>query len=239
MSKSKSFKTRKQLREEKHGGVAETPAFYEVKKVVRPLRPLTKTQHDYIESINKNTITFAVGSAGTGKTFIAGSMAAEMLLNGDIEKLIITRPGVEAGESFGFLPGELQEKYQPYIEPFIDVLNERLGRSQVDYLLKRGQIVAKPLAYMRGTTFKNSMCILDEAQNTTPAQMMLFLTRIGRDCKVIVDGDINQKDISGISGLQDAVNRLKAVVGVGMVEFGINDCVRSGIVMDILRAYQK
>ena len=211
--------------------------FFEHRKPVKPLRALTKNQHDYIQSIENNIITFGIGCAGTGKTYIAAAMAADRLLDGTIDRLVITRPGVEAGESYGFLPGELQEKYAPFIEPFVEVLNERIGKSQTAYFMKSGKIVAKPLAFMRGATFHNAMVILDEAQNTTPTQMKLFLTRIGRDCKVIIDGDIEQKDINGLSGLQDAINRLARVPQIGRVEFRINDCVRSGIVMDILRAY--
>ena len=213
-------------------------AYFETKKVVKPLRALNESQYQYITSIKNNTVTFALGPAGTGKTFIAGAIAAEWLTEGTIEKVVITRPGVEAGESFGFLPGELQEKYAPFIEPFVEVLNERLGKSTVDYLLKRDKLQAKPLAFMRGATFKNALCILDEAQNTTPAQMKLFLTRIGQDAKVIIDGDIEQKDIGGLSGLQDAVNRLSGVPSIGCVDFDLDDCVRSGIVRDILMRYR-
>jgi len=168
---------------------------------------------------------------------VAGGYAAELLKDGEIEKIIITRPGVEAGESFGFLPGELEEKYAPYIEPFLDVLNERLGKSQVAYFRSHGRIVASPLCFMRGKTFKDCVVILDEAQNATPTQMKLFLTRIGQNCKVIVDGDITQKDILGKSGLEDAIKRLRRVPGVRVVNFEVEDIVRHGIVRDIIEAY--
>lgn len=208
------------------------------KPTPKPIRALTKTQHLYINSIKTNTVTFGIGPAGTGKTYIAASLAADMLIAGDIDKIIVTRPGVEAGESFGFLPGLLEEKYAPYIEPVVDVFNERLGKSHTEYLLKHGRISAKPLAFMRGCSFRDSLCILDEAQNTTPEQMKLFLTRIGRDCKVIIDGDTSQRDIRGGSGLQDAVDRLSGVPSIGVVTFSMDECVRPGICLDILRAYQ-
>lgn len=207
------------------------------KKEVAPLRAYTEAQEAYLNSIDNNIITFAVGPAGTGKTFIAGAYAAQLLKDGKIDRIIITRPGVEAGESFGFLPGELEEKYLPYIEPFKDVLDERLGKSQVTYFLAHKVIIASPLGFMRGKSFKNCMIILDEAQNATPTQMKLFLTRIGENCKVVVDGDISQKDISGTSGLADAIDRLRKIGSVGVVEFGIEDIVRSGICKDIIKAY--
>lgn len=208
-------------------------------KPVKPLHAMTEAQHTYLQSFDKNIITFGIGSAGTGKTYCAGAYAADLIKNGEVETIIITRPAVEAGESFGFLPGELEDKYAPYLEPFKFVLNERLGKSYVDYLIKTGRIIASPLSFMRGRTFTNAVVILDEAQNTTPSQMMLFLTRIGQNCKVIIDGDLGQKDISGISGLQDAISKLRHVNSINVVEFGIDDVVRSGIVKDILIAYQK
>lgn len=213
-------------------------SIYQQPKPVKPLRPLNDAQYDYLHSINTNVITFAVGPAGTGKTYIAASHAAELLVSGDIDRIVMSRPNVEAGKGFGFLPGELEEKYRPYMEPMLDVLNERLGKTHTEYLLKRGSIQFKPLEFMRGKTFSKCFYILDEAQNTTPAQMKLFLTRIGEDCKVIIDGDILQKDISGPSGLLDAVQRLTHLNKIGIVEFKSSDCVRSGMCRDILEAYE-
>lgn len=171
------------------------------RRVLEPVQALTKAQGSYIKAILDNIITFGIGPAGTGKSYVAAGLAADMLREKKIDRIILTRPGVEAGEKFGFIPGELEEKYAPYIEPFRDILNERLGRSQVDYLIKHKRICAMPLAFMRGRTFKNCWAILDEAQNTTPGQMKLFLTRIGDNCKVIIDGDLEQKDIPSQSGL--------------------------------------
>jgi phosphate starvation-inducible PhoH-like protein len=203
------------------------------------LRALNKAQQQYINAIRANVITFAVGPAGTGKTYIAASYAAELLEEKLIDSVILTRPNVEASsKGFGFLPGTLAEKYLPYMEPLISVLEERLGKSYTDLLLKRGQIQMKPLEFMRGSTFKNSLCILDEAQNTTPSQMKLFLSRIGDDCKVIIDGDIAQTDIRGLSGLADAVDRLYDVDKIGIVEFGIDDIVRSEMCKEIILRYR-
>ena len=207
------------------------------RKVLEPIQALTKAQGAYINAILDNVITFGIGPAGTGKSYVVAGLAADMLREKKIDRILLTRPDVEAGEKFGFIPGELEEKYAPYIEPFREIFNERLGRSQVDYLIKHKRICAMPIAFMRGRTFKNCWAILDEAQNTTPGQMKLFLTRIGDNCKVIIDGDIEQKDIPTQSGLSDAVSRLKHTRKVGIVEFTVEDVVRSGIVKDIIKAY--
>jgi phosphate starvation-inducible PhoH-like protein len=213
------------------------PSSYEKEKVQK-LSALNEAQAHYIMSIESNNLTFGIGPAGTGKTYVCGAIAAEALATGNVGQIIITRPAVEAGESLGFLPGELEEKYEPYIEPFRDVLNERLGKSRVDYAVKRGQIKAVPFAYMRGKTFKDAFVILDEAQNTTPTQMKLFLTRIGTNCTVIVNGDIRQKDIRGESGLEDAIKKLTHLKGINLVEFDRADIVRSGLVQQIVEAYE-
>ena len=203
-----------------------------------PIEPLTESQRRYISAIKSFELTFATGPAGTGKTWICGALAAQALDEGVIDKIIVTRPAVEAGESLGFLPGEIEDKFDPYLQPFRDVLNERLGKSFVEYLLKTGRIEAAPLAYMRGRTFKRSFVILDEAQNTTPNQMKLFLTRIGHDCKVVINGDTRQKDIHGPSGLEDAVKRISHIPSVKVVRFQKSDVVRSGLVQEIVEAYE-
>ena len=201
------------------------------------IKPKTPTQGEYLNAIRTSTLTFGIGPAGTGKTFIAVCEAAEMLRDGLIEKIIITRPAVEAGENLGFLPGELEEKFDPYFAPVKAILEERLGTGHLEYFLKAGKIEAKPLAFMRGTTFENAFVILDEAQNTTPKQMEMFLTRIGNHTKVVVDGDIRQKDIPGKSGLEDAMHRFGARRWCRLVEFGMDDVVRSGIAREIVLAY--
>lgn len=203
-----------------------------------PIEPLNESQRRYISAIRNFSLTLATGPAGTGKTWLCGALAAKALDSGEIDKIIITRPAVEAGEHLGFLPGELEEKFDPYLTPFREVLNERLGTKFVEYLIKMGRIEASPLAYMRGRTFKNSYVILDEGQNTTPTQMKMFLTRIGNDCKVIVNGDMSQKDIRGESGLEDAVKRLTWIPSVKHVRFERSDIVRSGLVQEIVTAYE-
>jgi phosphate starvation-inducible protein PhoH and related proteins len=197
----------------------------------------TEAQGHYILSIKSNILTLGLGPAGTGKTYVCAALAAEALRDKECERLIITRPAIEACENLGYLPGEIDQKFAPYFEPFRDVLDERLGKSHVDNLIRGQRIVASPLAYMRGKSFKNCWVILDEAQNTTPAQMKLFLTRIGEHCTVIVNGDLTQKDVKGISGLEDACQRLGETPGVRVVHFEEADIVRSGFVRDVLKAY--
>jgi phosphate starvation-inducible protein PhoH and related proteins len=165
-------------------------------------------------------------------------MAAKAISDGSIDKIIVTRPVVEAGESLGFLPGELDEKYEPYLQPLRQVFNERLGKSQTEMFLKNGKIEPVPLAYMRGMTFKDCFVILDEAQNVTPQQMKMFLTRIGDNCTVIVNGDPDQKDIPGPSGLDDAIKRVGFIPVVKVVRFDVRDVVRSDLVGEILEAYR-
>lgn len=204
----------------------------------KPIEARTEAQGHYIISIKNNQLTYGVGPAGTGKTFICGALAAEALENQQTEKIVITRPVVEAGEELGFLPGDIEEKFAPYFQPFKDVLIERLGKGKVEYLMKAGKIEAAPLAYMRGRTFKNAWVILDEAQNTTPTQMKLFLTRLGENCRVIVNGDIAQKDIKCQSGLIDAIRRTGGLNQVGHIQFTKDDVVRSGLVQAIVEAYE-
>lgn len=206
----------------------------------KSIKPKTQAQADYLKSIQNNIITFAIGMAGTGKSMIALSYACDQLESKQISKILITRPIVEAGEEIGFLKGDLGEKTLPYMQPMLDIMNRRLGKSAVEYHIKRGNIEFRPLAYLRGTTFESEggvVVIADEFQNTTPKQMQMFLTRIGENCKVIIDGDLVQCDIQGDSGLKDAISTIGNLSSVGVVRFGINDIVRSGIVRDILIAY--
>jgi len=209
-----------------------------IQRKAPPLEAKTEQQKRYINAIKNFHLIFGLGCAGTGKTYIAGALACDMLERKEIEKIIITRPAVDAGESLGFLPGELEDKYSPYIAAFRDVLNERLGKTHVEYLLKMGRIEAIPFAYMRGRTFKNAVVILDEAQNATEMQMKLFLTRIGEGCKVIVDGDESQADIRN-SGLVDAITRLQHIPAVKIVRFSKHDVVRSGLVQEVVDAYEE
>ena len=205
----------------------------------KPIKPQNFAQTQYLESIKSNLITFGIGSAGTGKTYIAAAYAAEQLYYKHIDKIILTRPAVEAaGESLGFLPGELIEgKLLPYMTPYLETLNELLGKSFVEYNLKVGTIEPVPLAYMRGRSFKNCLIIADEMQSATPMQMKLLLTRIGTNTKIVINGDIAQRDAPDATGLEDATARLGSLPEVEVVRFFDNDCVRSGICKKILNAY--
>lgn len=205
----------------------------------QPLRAKNQAQQNYINAIRHHALTFGIGPAGTGKSYCAGALAAEALESGRIERIILTRPAVETGENLGFLPGDLDQKFSVYIDAFRDILNERLGAGTVDYCLRHGRIVAAPLAFMRGKTFNSkTFVILDEAQNTSVAQMKMFLTRIGEDCKVVINGDIEQSDIRGPNGLADAIQRLDKLPSVHIHEFAREDIVRSGLVRDIIDRYE-
>ncbi len=205
---------------------------------LKPLEPQTQAQAEYIMGIESNVVSFGVGPAGTGKTYVCTRMGAELLKSKRIERLVVTRPAVEAGGGLGFLPGTIHEKFAPYFAPFRDVLDQVLGASQVEYLIKSGAIDIQPLEYIRGLTFDNAFVILDEAQNTTPGQMKLFLSRVGNHSKVVINGDITQKDIEGDSGLEDAMDRLEGVGGIGIYEFDEEDIVRSGICKEIMKRYR-
>ncbi len=212
---------------------------YSAQRTLLPLLARTPAQQRYISAIQNHCLTFGIGPAGTGKSYCAAALAAEALESGQIERIILTRPAVEAGEQLGFLPGAVNEKFAVYIEAFRDILNERLGPGTVDYCIRHGRIVAAPLAFMRGKTFNNrTFVILDEAQNTSIAQMKMFLTRIGEDCKVVVNGDIKQSDIRGPNGLADAIERLSSLRSVFVHEFARADIVRSGLVRDIIDCYE-
>jgi len=210
-----------------------------VKKQYASIASKNANQKEYLRNIRDHNITFGTGPAGTGKTFLCGCIAAEDLLDKKVERIIITRPVVEAEENLGFLPGTLEEKFAPYFQPFKDVLDERIGHSHVEYLVKVGSIEVAPLAYMRGRSFKNCWVILDEAQNTTPNQMKLFLTRLGEGCKVVINGDLKQKDIKGKSGLEDAIETLRHLTSIGFTTFTKEDIVRSGLVQEIVEAYEQ
>ena len=205
----------------------------------RRLSPRTATQRTYIQAIRAHELVFGVGPAGTGKTFLAMAMALHALSLGEVKRIVLCRPAVEAGEKLGFLPGDLAEKVNPYLRPLIDALNELAGFERAERLLKQGVIEVAPLAFMRGRTLAEAFIILDEAQNTTPEQMKMFLTRIGQGSRVIVTGDITQIDLPGgvRSGLVDGLLVLSGADGVGMVHFTDVDVVRHPLVATIIRAY--
>ncbi len=201
----------------------------------------TLGQKNYYKAISHNDVTFGVGPAGTGKTYLAVAMAIRAFKNNEVSRIVVTRPAVEAGESLGFLPGDLQDKVDPYLRPLYDALYDILGAETYMKYKERGLIEVAPLAYMRGRTLDNSFIILDEAQNTTKEQMKMFLTRFGFGTKVVVNGDITQVDLPGgkRSGLKDAVEVLKDVEGISIVELTHRDVVRHKLVKRIIECYEK
>lgn len=207
----------------------------------KSLIALNQKQKEYINLINTRDIVFAIGSAGTSKTYLATSMAAIMLLNKDIEKIILTRPAVEAyGEKLGSLPGEIEAKMAPYLAPFIDCLEERLGVTFTEYCIKKKKIEVIPLAYMNGRSLKNCIILADEMQNTNPDQMKMVLTRLGTNSKLIVTGDLNQRNnYHSVSGLYDAINKVSHLNDIGFIEFDKSDIVRSDIVQKIIECYEQ
>ncbi|MBN2492854.1 MAG: PhoH family protein [Planctomycetes bacterium] len=206
---------------------------------VRPLQPRSAGQASYWERMATNAIVLVVGPAGTGKTFLAVAKAVEMLRAGRVRRIVLVRPAVEAGEKLGFLPGDLQAKVNPYLRPIHDALNDCLGFDQTQRYTEREIIEILPLAYMRGRTLAGSFIILDEAQNTTPKQMMMFLTRMGEDSHVVVTGDVTQIDLppSEESGLVDALRRLEGIAGIAVARLGRADIVRHPLVQEIVDAY--
>lgn len=206
----------------------------------RHISPRTATQGAFIEAMNTHEMVFGLGPAGTGKTFLAVAKAVATMLAGQADRIILTRPAVEAGENLGFLPGDLKEKIDPYLRPLYDALYDMLPADIVDKKLENGEIEIAPLAYMRGRTLSHSVIILDEAQNTTSMQMKMFLTRLGEGSRMIINGDLTQTDLPrGVtSGLIDAVRVLKDVPEIAFIRFTEKDVVRHGLVSKIVKAYE-
>lgn len=207
----------------------------------KPIKAKTLGQKRYIENIRQNTIVFGVGPAGTGKTYLAVAQAVRAFKSHEVNRIILTRPAVEAGEKLGFLPGDLQNKVDPYLRPLYDALFDMMGAESYQRNLERGIIEVAPLAYMRGRTLDDSFIILDEAQNTTPEQMKMFLTRLGFNSRMVITGDVTQIDLpdSKRSGLVEAIKILKNVEDIGIVRFSEKDVVRHKLVQDIVKAYEK
>ncbi|MBR5498258.1 MAG: PhoH family protein [Clostridia bacterium] len=207
----------------------------------KPVKPKTLGQKKYIDAIKNNTVVFGIGPAGTGKTYLAVAMAVNAFRAKEVNRIILTRPAVEAGEKLGFLPGDLQQKVDPYLRPLYDALFDMLGAESFQRYQEKGCIEVAPLAYMRGRTLDESFIILDEAQNTTPEQMKMFLTRLGFNSKIVVTGDVTQIDLPDgkRSGLVEAVKILKNVDDIQAVRFSEKDVVRHKLVMDIIKAYEK
>ncbi|CAA9441675.1 MAG: Phosphate starvation-inducible protein PhoH, predicted ATPase [uncultured Phycisphaerae bacterium] len=205
------------------------------------IKPKTEGQGRYVETMFANDLTFCIGPAGTGKTYLAVAAAASLLKRGQARRIVLARPAVEAGERLGFLPGDLQAKVNPYLRPLFDALHDMMDFEQVKRFMVNDVIEVIPLAFMRGRTLNDSVIILDEAQNTTPSQMLMFLTRLGHDSKMIVTGDTSQVDLpdSTRSGLVDAVEKLRGIKGIGLVELEKADIVRHRLVQNIVNAYER
>ena len=207
----------------------------------KPIKPKTIGQKEYIDAIKKRMIVFGVGPAGTGKTYLAMAMAINAFKNNEVNRIILTRPAIEAGEKLGFLPGDMQSKVDPYLRPLYDALYQIMGAESFQHNMEKGLIEVAPLAYIRGRTLDNSFIILDEAQNTTPAQMKMFLTRIGFGSKVVITGDLTQKDLphDQASGLDTALKVLRNVEEIGICRLTSSDVVRHPLVQKIVKAYDE
>ncbi|MBV9843030.1 MAG: PhoH family protein [Sphingomonadaceae bacterium] len=219
--------------------VAEPPSVM-IRTRKKTIVPRTAAQIRYMEALGRDDIIFALGPAGTGKTYVAVAQAVQQLITGSVSRLILSRPAVEAGERLGFLPGDMKEKVDPYLRPLYDALYDMLPAEQVERRLASGEIEIAPIAFMRGRTLSEAFIILDEAQNTTPAQMKMFLTRFGQGSRMVVCGDPRQVDLPDIgkSGLADAVNRLEGVDGIATIRFSAADVVRHPLVGRIVEAYE-
>jgi len=226
------------LRLAAHGG--EGQAELEVVTRRRVITPRSPAQGDYIKALSSYELVFGLGPAGTGKTYLAVAVAASMLTSGRVDRIILSRPAVEAGERLGFLPGDVREKVDPYLRPLYDALHDMLPADQVMKRLGNGEIEIAPLAFMRGRTLSNAFIILDEAQNTTPVQMKMFLTRLGENSRMAVTGDLTQIDLplGARSGLADAIDVLAGVTGITLVHFTDRDVVRHDLVTRVVRAYE-
>ena len=228
-----------QARGDRHGTAADESE--EIRTRRRRIAPRGPVQAQYIKALRAHDLVFGLGPAGTGKTYLAVAMAVDMLMSGAVERIVLSRPAVEAGERLGFLPGDLRDKVDPYLRPLYDALYDMLPGDQVIRRIENGEIEIAPLAFMRGRTLANAYVILDEAQNTTPVQMKMFLTRLGENARMAVTGDLSQVDLpSGTrSGLRDALDTLAGIEGVAVVEFTEADVVRHGLVARIVAAYDR
>ncbi|MCH2037857.1 MAG: PhoH family protein [Rickettsiales bacterium] len=210
-----------------------------IKTIKKHIRPYTEGQKIYIKELFAKEVVFGVGPAGTGKTYLAVAVAVAKLLNHEIDRIILSRPAVEAGEKLGFLPGDMKDKVDPYLQPLYDALHDMLPAEKVNKFIENKVIEIAPLAFMRGRTLSNSYIILDEAQNVTPMQMKMFLTRLGEGSRMVISGDVTQVDLpkGETSGLIDAINRLSRIEAIGMVRFHREDVIRHPLTAKIIEAY--
>ena len=213
---------------------------FEEERNLDPIQPLTDKQAQYLDALGRSSQVVVLGPAGTGKTYIAGTRAADLLRQRRISKVVITRPNVPAGRSLGYFPGSLEEKIAPWVAPLTETMKERMGAAAFEIALKSGDIEVVPFEVMRGRTFKDCLVILDEAQNTTNIEIKMFLTRIGDDCQVIINGDVSQTDLRENSGLRTIIHMVKSrMMPIPIVEFTLDDIVRSGICAEWVRAFEE
>ena len=243
MSRSKRAASKRSAKQQRRREALETQVvnptpISAVKHSPPELHAQTETQGLYISTILHSDISFGIGPAGTGKTYVSAALACEALLSGEISQIVLTRPAVDV-ESFGALPGELEDKYAPYLEPFMYVFKQYFSKGQLEYMIKAKKIVGEPLAFMRGKTYDNAWILFDEAQNATIPQVKMVITRLGKNSKLIISGDNSQKDLPRHveSGLKDAVIRLSDMPEIGVTEFVKSDCVRHGLLSRILERY--
>jgi phosphate starvation-inducible protein PhoH and related proteins len=213
---------------------------FEVERVLPPIVALNPTQADYLDALRSNPQVVVLGPAGTGKTWIAATHAADLYRNGQISKVILTRPNVPCGRSLGFFPGSLEDKFAPWTVPVVDAIKDRIGKAAYESALRRGDIEMVPFEVMRGRSWKDAFVLLDEAQNTTAAEIKTFLTRVGEDCLVVINGDVSQCDLSEASGLSTVVYLIRSQsLPVPVIEFGLDDIVRSGHCAMWVRAFEE
>jgi phosphate starvation-inducible PhoH-like protein len=213
---------------------------FETERILPPIKPLNPTQATYLDALRFSPQVIVLGPAGTGKTWIAATHAADLLRSGSIEKIILTRPNVPCGRSLGYFPGSMEDKFAPWAVPVSEAIKDRIGKAAYEIALKRGNIELVPFEVMRGRSWKNAFVLLDEAQNATPAEIKMFLTRIGEDCTVVINGDVSQCDLDHGSGLSTVLHLIKSqTLSVPVVEFGRDDIVRSGICAMWVRAFDE
>lgn len=235
-----SKKRGRHAREFETAEIIEFQSKFEKERALPPIKPLNPTQAKYLDALRTSPQVFVLGPAGTGKTWIAATHAADLFRNGFIDKIILTRPNVPCGRSLGFFPGSLEEKFAPWAAPIVEAIKERIGTAAFEIALKKGDIEMVPFEVMRGRSWKDAFVLLDEAQNTTPAEIKTFLTRIGEDCTVVINGDVSQCDLPDASGLRTVLDLIKSKnLPVPVVEFTRDDIVRSGICAMWVRAFDE